>query len=74
MVDFTDTLHKYLLKGVLERCSNGYDYVYILMHYIVLLYNYSDEMHGMSLYDVVLSYLHNVGLNDYMMKVLLGMN
>ena len=32
-----------------------------------------DEVHDMSLYDVVLSYMHNVGLNDFMMKVFLGM-
>ena len=27
-------------------------------------------MHVMSLYEVVLIYMHNVGHNDYMMKVL----
>ena len=28
----------------------------------------------MSLYDVVLPYMHNVGLIDYMLKFLFGMN
>ena len=28
-----------------------------------------DEMHDLSLYEVVLMYMLNVGLNDFMMKV-----
>ena len=44
------------------------------MHDIVVLATYCEEMHGMSLYDVVLSYIHNLCLSDYMMKVLLQMN
>ena len=44
------------------------------MHDFVAFFTRYDEMHGMNLYDVVLSYLHNIGLNDYIMKVLLGMN
>ena len=45
-----------------------------LMHDIFIFSTCCDEMHGPSLYDVVLSYMHNVGLNDYIMKVLLGMS
>ena len=62
------------MKGVPGRFSNVYDYVYFLMHDFVLQSTCCDEMYGMSLYDVALSYMHNVGLNDYIMKVFLGMN
>ena len=44
----------------------------ILMHDIVVFSTCCDEMHGMSLYEVVLLYMHNIGLNDYKMKVLLS--
>ena len=43
------------------------------MHGIVVLSSLNDDMHGMSQYDGVLPYMHNVGLSDYMKKVLLGM-
>ena len=50
-------------------------YMYMfLFHNIVVTSTCCDDMHGMSLYEVVLVYMHNVGLDDYMMKVLLGMN
>ena len=55
-------------------CSNVYDYVYVLMHDILVFSTCCDDMHGMSLYDVVLPFMHDVGCMDYMMKVLLGMN
>ena len=41
------------------------------MHDIVVLSTCCECMHGMSLYDMVLPYTHNVGLIDHMMKVLL---
>lgn len=44
-----------------------------LMHDTVVLSTYCDDMHVMSLYDMVLPYMHKVSLIDYMMKVLLGM-
>ena len=44
------------------------------MQDIAVLSTCCDEMHGMSLYDKVSSYVHNVRLGDYMMKVLLDMN
>ena len=43
------------------------------MHDIVVLSTCCDDIHGISLYDVVLPYRHNVGLIDYTMKVFLGM-
>ena len=44
------------------------------MHGIVVLFTCCDEMHGMSLYDEVSSYVHIVSLGDYMVKVLLNVN
>ena len=41
-----------------------------LVHDFVVLSTCYDEMHGTSLYEVVLLYMHNVGHNDYTMKVL----
>ena len=63
-----------LLKEVLERCSNVCDHVYVLMHDIVVLSTCFNEMLGMNLYDEVSSYVLNVSIGDYMMKVLLDMN
>ena len=39
-----------------------------LMNYIVVLSTCCDDMHGMSLYDVFLPYMHSMGLVDYMMR------
>ena len=60
------------MKEVLGRCSSVYVYFYVSMHVIVVLSTCFDEIHGMSLYEVVLLYKHNAGLNEYMMKLLFG--
>ena len=39
-----------------------------LMHDIVQLSTCCYDMHGMSLYDVSLPYMHSLGFIDYMMK------
>ena len=56
------------MKRVLGRCFYEYDYVYVLMHDILVFSTCCDDMHGMSLYDVFLPYMHSMGLVDYMMK------
>ena len=43
------------------------------MHGIVVLSTWYDDMHGMSLRNGVLRYMHNLGLDYYMKKVLLSM-
>ena len=43
-----------------------------LMHDFVVLSTSFDEMHGMSVYEVVLLYMHDGDLNEYMRKVLLA--
>lgn len=45
----------------------------VLIHGILVLSRYYYDMHGMSLYDLVLPYLYNVGLSDYMNKAFRGM-
>ena len=48
-------------------------FTFLLFDFVVLS-TCCKEMHGMSLYEVLLLYMHNVSLNDYMVKVGLGMN
>lgn len=38
------------------------------MNDVVMLYTYFDDMHGMSRHDVSITYIHIMGLIDYMMK------
>ena len=45
-----------------------------LMHDIVVLSTCCDAMYGISLYIVVLLYMHRVGFNDNFMKVLIDMD
>ena len=43
-----------------------------IIHDFVVLSSCCDEIIGISHYEVVLLFMHNVGLHDYMMKVLLA--
>ena len=44
----------------------------VLLHDFVVFVSFFDEIHVMSLYEVVLLYIHNVGLSDYVMNILLA--
>ena len=63
-----------ITSGQLPTLGEGMGLHYVDVPYacFLVLFTRFDEMYGTSPYEMVLFYMHNVGLNYYMMKDLLA--